>query len=156
DIESEFRSYAMAQRMSEAEIERELAVRLERRHRTIHDAAHVLCVSTVLRDRLVARHGLDPARSTVVPCVADPAKFGPDDAERAQVRRELGLDGRFVVVYPGRFGAWHYNEETFAVVRGLMDADPSVYFLVLTPDLEAAQTLAARTLPAGRYQMRSV
>ena len=39
-------------------------------------------VSTVLRDRLVARHGIDPARSSVVPCVADAEKFHLDEAER--------------------------------------------------------------------------
>jgi glycosyltransferase involved in cell wall biosynthesis len=155
DIASEFRSYAVSLGMPEADIQRQLAIRLDRRQRTIDAAAHVLCVSTVLRDRLVAGHRLDPARTTVVPCVADAGKFGLDDAERARVRVELGLDGRFVVIYPGRFGAWHYNEETFAVVRGLMDADASVFFLILTPDLDAAQALAARMLPEGRYAIRS-
>jgi glycosyltransferase involved in cell wall biosynthesis len=115
----------------------------------------VLCVSTALRDRLVAEHGLDPARSTIVPCVADAEKFGPGEEERAAVRRELGVADRFVVIYPGRFGAWHYNPETFAAVRALMDADPSVFFLVLTPDRDEAAALAARTLPEGRYAIRS-
>ena len=112
-------------------------------------AEHVLAVSSVLRDRLVERYGLDPRRSTVVPCVADRDKFHLDERERAAVRRELGLEDRFVVVYPGRFGRWHYTPETFAVVRGLMDADAKVHLLVLTPDLEAATALAAETLPAG-------
>lgn len=118
-------------------------------------AEHVLCVSTVLRDRLVERHGLDPRKSTIVPCVADRDKFHLDEGERADARRELGLDGRFVVVYPGRFGRWHYTPETFAVVRGLMDADANVHLLVLTPELEAATELAAKALPAGRYTIRS-
>ena len=59
-----------------------------------------------------------------------------------------------MIVYPGRFGRWHYNEETFGVVRGLLDADPDAFFLVLTPDLEAARSLAERSLPAGRYDIR--
>jgi len=155
DVEGEYRAQARALGTPEAAIEAELAVRLARRQAMIDRASHVLCVSTVLRDRLVARHGLDPARTTVVPCVADAEKFGPDPAARARVRAELGVEDRFVVVYPGRFGAWHYNEETFAVVRGLMDADPSVYFLILTPDAEQAASLAARTLPAGRFAIRS-
>ena len=115
----------------------------------------MLCVSTVLRDRLVARHGLDPARASVVPCVADAEKFGPDEAVRLDARRALGVEDRFVVVYPGRFGAWHYNEETFAVVRGLMDADPKVFFLILTPDVDAAAALAARTLPPGSFAIHA-
>ena len=121
----------------------------------IAGAEHVLCVSTVLRDKLVAMHGLDPQHSTVVPCVADADKFGIDDRARSSMRRTLGVEDRFVVVYPGRIGAWHYSDETFAVVRGLMDADPRVFFLVLTPDLAAATALADKGLPEGRYAIRS-
>ena len=155
DFEGEFRLAAAQEGLPAPAIERGVAQQRARRQAAIDHAAHVLCVSTVLRDRLVAMHGLDPARCTVVPCVADAEKFGPDANERDATRRALGLADRFVVVYPGRFGAWHYNEETFAVVRGLMDADASVYFLVLTPDTEAAAALAARTLPEGRYAIRS-
>jgi len=155
DVEGETRANAVASGRSPAATEREIATRLRQRQAIIDGAAHVLCVSTVLRDRFVASHGLDPARSTIVPCVADADKFGPDAAERARARRELGLEDRFLLVYPGRFGTWHYNEETFAVVRGLMDADPSVYFLILTPDTEAAASLAKHTLPDGRYAIHS-
>jgi glycosyltransferase involved in cell wall biosynthesis len=118
-------------------------------------ASLVLAVSEPLRDLLVARYGLDPARARVVPGAADEAKFRPDDADRAAMRRELGLEDRFVIVFPGRFGRWHYNEETFQVVRALLAADPRAFFLVLTPDLEAARGLAERLLPAGRYGIRS-
>jgi glycosyltransferase involved in cell wall biosynthesis len=153
DFEGEYRLALAGQ--PAAEIERVVARGLAIRQAAIDRADHVLCVSTVLRDRLVAKHGLDPARATVVPCVADATKFGPDEADRRAARSEHGLDGRFVVVYPGRFGAWHYNEETFAVVRGLMDADASVFFLILTPDTEAAAALAARTLPPGRFAIHA-
>ncbi len=155
DVEGEYRAQSAASGRSIEATERDVAERLRRRQAMIDGAAHVLCVSTVLRDRFVAKHGLDPARSTVVPCVADAEKFRPDATERAQVRRELGIADRFVAVYPGRFGHWHYNEETFAVVRGLMDADPSVFFLILTPDAEAAASLAKRTLPEGCFAIRS-
>lgn len=155
DFEGEYRLAAAREGRDPAETERAIARQMAMRQAAVDGAAHVLCVSTVLRDRLVERHGLDPARCSVVPCVADAAKFGIDEAERDEARRALGVEDRFVVVYPGRFGAWHYNEETFAVVRGMMDADPSVFFLILTPDLEAARSLAQRTLPDGRYEIRS-
>lgn len=155
DVEGEFRQSAARLGEVGERSERTLRRLLAIRHAAVTKAAHVLAVSTVLRDKLVARHGLDPAKASVIPCVADADKFGPSEAERAAVRRELGVEDRFVVVYPGRFGAWHYTEETFAVVRGLMDADPSVFFLVLTPELEAARELARKTLPEGRYEIRS-
>ncbi|MBS1107377.1 MAG: gfo [Deltaproteobacteria bacterium] len=68
-------------------------------------ASFVLAVSTVLRDRLVARHGIYPTRISVVPCVAD--------------------------------------------------AEMLVYFLILTPDLEAAAEHAQRLLIPGRYKILS-
>jgi glycosyltransferase involved in cell wall biosynthesis len=154
DVESEFRLQIARSGADPARAESTLRRLVRIRHAAATRADHVLCVSTVLRDRLVERHGIDPARTSVVPCVADATKFGLDEAERAAARAELGVAERFVVVYSGRLGAWHYSDETFAVVRGLMDADPSVFFLVITPDLDEARALATRTLPAGRYEIR--
>ena len=155
DNVSEFLNEARQTGLSDRETERGLR-RIERigAGAAAH-ASHVLAVSTVLRDRLVARHGIDPARISVVPCVADAEKFHLDEPERRRVRRELGFEDRFVVVFPGRFGRWHYAEETCRVVRGLMDADPSVSFLILTPELEAAAEHARRLLLPGRYKILS-
>lgn len=128
-----------------------------RRHRRVAalGASHVFCVSTVLRDRvLVQEIGISPERVTVVPCVADPAKFHLDEAERGLVRRELGLTDRFVIVYPGRFGRWHYGPEMLRVAAGLLEAFPDAYFLVLTPDLDEARALGGELLPAGRWDAR--
>ena len=61
----------------------------------------------MLRNRICARYGCDPAIMSVIPCVADEGKFHPDDAERESTRRELGLSGKFVVICPGRLGRWH-------------------------------------------------
>jgi glycosyltransferase involved in cell wall biosynthesis len=36
-----------------------------------------------------------------------------------------------------------------------MDADPAVFFLILTPDVDAASDLARRLLVEGRYRIRS-
>jgi glycosyltransferase involved in cell wall biosynthesis len=118
-------------------------------------ADHVLCVSTPLRDLLVERYGLDSDRCTVVPCAADERKFHLDEVERSDTRAALGLVDRFVVVYPGSFGRWHFDEETFRVVRGLLDADESIFFLVITPDVEAANSLARMLLPQERFAIRS-
>lgn len=155
DGDSEFLQDARARNLPPAEVARGRRWLHVNCASAVAGAEHVLAVSSVLRDRLVERYGLDPRRSTVVPCVADRDKFHLDERERVETRRELGLEDRFVVVYPGRFGRWHYTPETFAVVRGLMDADAKVHLLVLTPDLEAATALAAETLPPGRYTIRS-
>jgi len=132
----------------------ELAHQFERARRlSVDHADHVFCVSTVLRDRLRTLYGLPEDRFTVVPCVADPAKFRADEAERATLRRDLGIEDRFVVVYPGRLGRWHEGERVFELVRALAEKRADVYFLVLTPDVEEACALAATTLPAGRWSV---
>lgn len=121
------------------------------RQMSIEAADHIFCVSTVLRDRLRVRYGVPAQQCTVVPCVADPAKFTLDEEDRRRARSELDLQGRFVIVYPGRLGQWHEGERVFAVVRALMEARDDIFFLVLTPDLDAARELAGATLPANRW-----
>jgi glycosyltransferase involved in cell wall biosynthesis len=155
DGEAEFRLEGRERNLDartvEAEVRRVRAVRAG----AVAGAAHVLSVSTVLRDRIAAAHGAEPERLGVVPCVADAGKFHLDEAERAATRRELGLADAFVIVYAGRFGRWHFGRETCAVVAALMAADASAHFLVLTPDVDAARALADELLPPGRATIRS-
>jgi glycosyltransferase involved in cell wall biosynthesis len=156
DVASEYRLLARSMGLlSEPRIEARVAKRIRHREAAVAGASHVLAVSTVLRDALARHPGFDAARSSVVPCVADAEKFGADETERRAARAELGVEDRFVVVFPGRIGAWHFSEETFRVVRGLMDADPKVFFLIVTPDRDAAAALAGRLLPEGRFSIRS-
>lgn len=155
DGEAEFRLEAREASLGPRALEVGVRRRREIRERASRHAEHVLAVSTVLRDRIQAAHGIDPARMTVVPCVADARKFYLDDAERENTRKELALEGRFVVIYAGRLVRWHYGAETCAVVRGILDADPAAFFQILTPDQDEARSLAAETLPEGRYAIRS-
>jgi glycosyltransferase involved in cell wall biosynthesis len=146
DREAEYLLLAKQRGASTEEIADEAAKIDRTRAVAVAQADHVLCVSTPLRDLLVRRYRLDPERCTVVPCAADEEKFHPDKADRAAARSALGLTDRFVLIYPGRFGRWHYNDETFRVVRGLLDADESIFFLIITPDREAAVSLASALL----------
>ncbi|MGI9433002.1 MAG: glycosyltransferase [Myxococcota bacterium] len=123
------------------------------RARAVQDADHTLCVSAPLRELLVERHGLAGDHCTVVPCAADEQKFRPDPVARARRRAALGLEDRFVLVYPGRFGRWHYSEETMRVAAGVLEAHADAFFLVLTPDGDVAREMAARQLPEGRFRI---
>jgi glycosyltransferase involved in cell wall biosynthesis len=155
DGEAEFLEQARRESLGADAVREGLARMESARTAGIAAAAHVLCVSNPLRALLVRRDGLDPERATVVPCAADERKFAPDAADRAARRAALGLADRFVLVYPGRLGRWHHEDATFAVARGVLDAMPDAYFLVITPDVERARELAGRVLPAGRYEIRS-
>lgn len=155
DSEAEFLLHPDIAGLTEAR--RQSALASVRRERTLaaSGASHVFCVSEVLRQHTIERYGLPPDRVTVVPCVADTEKFRLDEADREATRRELGLSDRFVIVYPGRFGRWHYGPETASVVQGIMREHPDAYFLVLTPDTEEANRLLGAALPAGSWEVRS-
>jgi len=69
----------------------------------------------------------------VIPCCVDFKRFrAADRAPREELRRELGLAGRRVVVYVGSFGGWYMAEETARLMALAYKEDPQTYALVLT------------------------
>ena len=77
-----------------------------------------------LRDRHVAHE--------VVPCCADLELFKFNQSDRERRRRELGLDGRFVVVYSGSIGGWYLTEEMADFFAVLLKEKPRAHALWLT------------------------
>jgi len=77
-----------------------------------------------LRDRNVPH--------AVVPCCADLELFRFDDAVRAQRRRELGIEDRFVIVYSGSIDGWYLTEEMCDFFVTLRAQNPTAFFLWLT------------------------
>lgn len=155
DAAAEFAHFARMDRAAAATVDRDLA-HIDWECRTAFDgASHVFAVSEVLRDRMASRYGVSHDRFTVIPCVADERKFHTDEVERKRTRAEEGFGDRFVVLYPGRFGRWHWGPEMIRIVKAMMDADPAVFFLVLTPDITEATSLASAGLPEGRFAVRT-
>lgn len=69
----------------------------------------------------------------VIPCCVDFKRFrAADQTPREELRRELGLEGRRVVVYVGSFGGWYMAEETARLMALAYKEDPRTYALVLT------------------------
>jgi hypothetical protein len=88
------------------------------------------------------------ARFFKIPSVTDERKFAFDGAVRAARRAELGLtDDRKVLLYPGKFGGLYYDVEVAQMFRWLLDADPTLFFLVLTP--QPPETVKAMFEEAG-------
>ena len=69
-------------------------------------ATHLLVNSPAFADRLMER-GIPPAKMTIIPNGVDPDTFDPE-IKGEDVREELGLDGKFVVMYTGALG--HAND----------------------------------------------
>lgn len=69
----------------------------------------------------------------VIPCCVDFKRFrAADRAPREELRRELNLEGRRVVVYVGSFGGWYMAEETARFMALAYRQDPRTFALVLT------------------------
>ncbi|HID52623.1 MAG TPA: glycosyltransferase family 1 protein [Anaerolineae bacterium] len=71
------------------------------------EAAAILVISTGMK-QILAESGVTPEKIFVYPNGVDTAAFDPEAARRAEMRRELGLDGRKVVGYVGSF--WPGND----------------------------------------------
>lgn len=69
----------------------------------------------------------------VIPCCVDFRRFREaDEAPREELRRELKLTGRRVVVYVGSFGGWYMTEETARFMALAHRQDATTFALVLT------------------------
>lgn len=79
----------------------------------------LICNSVGIRDELVARAHLDPARIDVIENGVDQHRFKPLSAdERARVRAEWKMDGRCALVVPGRVSE---QKNQIAIVQALRD-----------------------------------
>lgn len=82
-----------------------------------------------------AKEGLDRLGRPVevIPCCVDMTRFeSANEVSRETVRRDLGLDDRFVVAYVGAFGGWYLTEETAAFFAALKRRKPEGFALILT------------------------
>jgi glycosyltransferase involved in cell wall biosynthesis len=69
----------------------------------------------------------------VIPCCVDPARFrGAGETSRADLRRELKITDRRVVVYVGSFGGWYMTDEMTQFLALAHERDPRTFALILT------------------------
>lgn len=121
----------------------------------MQDASHMFCVSNVLKSKLTEGYDIGHEKITVVPCLADPSRFSYNPVLRRKMRKQLKLEDKFVMVYPGGIGRWHSTEQVFGLAADIMNNNEDVFFVILTPDLEAAAAYAEKLLPSGRYMISS-
>lgn len=92
-----------------------------------------------------------------IPTVANDQKFVFDPALRRDVRKELGLDeNRKVLLYPGKFGGLYYYDETAWMFRWLLNQQPDLHLLIVTPheDAEVIGMFDRAGVPAAAYSIR--
>lgn len=95
----------------------------------------------------------------VIPCCVDFKRFrAADETPREELRRELRLEGRRVVVYVGSFGGWYMAEETARLMALAYKEDPQTYALVLTqtPPEQIETRLRELGVPEDSFRVERV
>jgi glycosyltransferase involved in cell wall biosynthesis len=103
--------------------------------RAFRRAEGVVVLTEALKRWVLERDWLGPrTHIEAVPCCVDLQRFKFDESARARLRKELGIDDAFVVVYAGSLGTW-YCEQEVARFAGMLrrEAKQRVAFLLLTP-----------------------
>jgi glycosyltransferase involved in cell wall biosynthesis len=80
--------------------------------------------------KVAIRSGASPEKIVTIRNWADPETVYPVAHEENRLRREWGLDGKFVVEYSGNLGVSHSFDDLLAVAEALSDHD-DIRFLVI-------------------------
>jgi glycosyltransferase involved in cell wall biosynthesis len=102
-------------------------------------ATHLLVNSPAYRDYLISK-GMPAAKVSLVANGVDPAMFDPA-ADGRSIRKEFGLEGKFVVLYAGALGKAN-DIDTLLDAADLVRHEPQIHFLLAgdgkeRPNLEA-------------------
>lgn len=103
--------------------------------RRIQRAAIERCDGMVVLTERVRQHlfGREPpAWTCVIPCCADLERIEAQLPERAAARAELGVVGRRLMVYVGKFGGWYMEAEMVDFFSIARRARPDLFFLIVT------------------------
>jgi len=96
-------------------------------------------------------------RFVKLPTVANDRKFLFDAKLRRETRQQLGLpENQPLLFYPGKFGGLYYCEQTAWMFRWLLDFEPSLHFLIVTPhsDDEVQALFDQANVPRHAYTIR--
>jgi len=108
-------------------------------------AQHIVVVTPAFRDYLVERIGIQPEKISVVENGVETDLFRPDRPD-ANLRRELGAEGKFVVSYIGTMGMAHGLETLVEAAAQLQVSAPQVLFVLVGEGADKERIIAmART-----------
>jgi glycosyltransferase involved in cell wall biosynthesis len=107
-----------------------------RMHRRVEEALYQRAVSVItvtesMQSDIARRLGRSPGDVHLIPNGAELAAIGPADlSDKADCKRRLGLDGKFVALYAGTFNGQHDPTTLLEAARQLRSV-PDVAFLLM-------------------------
>jgi glycosyltransferase involved in cell wall biosynthesis len=93
----------------------------------------------------------------VVPCCADLNLFMFNPEERERLRKEMGVEDRFVIVYSGSIDGWYLTEEMADFFVTLRQSEPRAHLLWLTTGSHARirELMQARGMTTQDYTVHT-
>src|SRR5688572_14327473 len=93
----------------------------------------------------------------VVPCCADLNLFTFNPEDRDRLRKELGVEDRFVIVYSGSIDGWYLTEEMADFFVTLRQSEPRAHLLWLTTGSHARirELMHARGMTTQDYTVHT-
>ena len=119
--------------------------------KTLTHAKHVVAIGRCMAEKF-SRWGVPPERIHVIPNWADTEVLQPVAATDNELRRQHGLDRRFVVMYSGNLGVSHYFDDLLEVARRL-SPEPDVVFLFVGAGSRLAE-VQERSRRLGLHNIR--
>ena len=123
--------------------------------RAVKESDAILCVSGVMRDKIVGEYRVPPQKIHVIPTVANTRKFYWDPQLRSVVRKELGIEDKFTFVYAGSIRAYQSIEILLEFFRNTQVKRSEVHLLLITPQSTEDEQYLHRLLSPGTCTVRS-
>ena len=123
--------------------------------RAVKEADAILCVSRVMRDKIIGEYRVPSQKIHVIPTVANTRKFYWDPQLRSAVRKELGIEDKLTFVYAGSIRAYQSLEVLLGFFSKVQEKRPEVHLLLITPQSTEAEQYLYRSLSPGTYTIRS-
>jgi glycosyltransferase involved in cell wall biosynthesis len=102
----------------------------------------IVVVTPAFEDYLVEHRGVPREKISVVENGVETELFAPGPSVALKMRRELGVEGKFVVSYIGTMGMAHGLETIIAAAAQLRNTDPEIVFLMLGEGAEKERITA--------------
>ncbi|HRH68110.1 MAG TPA: glycosyltransferase [Flavobacteriales bacterium] len=80
-------------------------------------ASVLIAAAEGMREYARHKYGLGDTLFFVKPACVDLERFSAKEIKRPELLKELGLDGKLVVVYAGKFGGIYLDQEVFDLLR---------------------------------------
>ena len=123
-----------------------------------HRSDRIVVVSPAFEDYLVEYWRVPREKISVIENGVETRLFAPEPftgQAAVSLRRELGLEGKFVVSYIGTMGMAHGLETILAAAAQLQDANPEIVFLMIGEGSEK-ERIAALARERGLHNLRFV